>query len=128
MGLRNRERLQGIDPHLRDLVLAVADIYPIVVLEGRRSKERQLALFKAGKSKTLNSKHLLGLAVDIAPDPIRWDSTLDFAVLAGVVLAEARLLDIRVRWGGSWRFPSNSATPFLNFGNSFNDLVHFELM
>jgi len=37
------------------------------VAEGRRTQERQAELFKAGKSKTMNSRHITGHAVDLYP-------------------------------------------------------------
>jgi peptidoglycan L-alanyl-D-glutamate endopeptidase CwlK len=36
------------------------------ITEGLRTKERQKELFSAGKSQTMNSRHLTGKAVDIA--------------------------------------------------------------
>ena len=43
---------------------------PFTVIEGLRTKERQAQLVKAGASKTQNSRHLTGHAVDLWPlDP-----------------------------------------------------------
>lgn len=43
---------------------------PFTVIEGLRTKERQAQLVKAGASKTSNSRHLTGHAVDLWPlDP-----------------------------------------------------------
>lgn len=49
---------------------------PIQIFECRRSPERQAELFKSGYSKTLNSKHLTGSAVDMVVkknDVWTWD-------------------------------------------------------
>jgi len=56
---------------------------PAIVVETRRSRARQHALVAAGASKTLQSKHLLGRAMDVAiagvatdAVPVEWWSWL----------------------------------------------------
>ena len=125
MGLtkRSEERLAGVDKRLVDTVKEVAKWLPIQVTEGLRAPERQAALVKAGKSKTLNSKHLEGKAVDlvwIEDGKAIWDAKFYFMV-AGAMFEAARLAGVKLRWGGNWKQDLR-----LN-ENSFNDFVHFEI-
>ena len=88
---------------------------------GKRTPERQLELFNAKKSKTLDSKHLTGRAVDVAPYPIDWDDTDRFYHFAGYVFGIAESMGIHLRWGGDWD------SDFTFTDQSFHDLPHFEL-
>ena len=65
----DKRKLVGVDPRLVDLINRLAKVTPkpFMVVEGRRSLARQRELLKKGATKTLNSKHLVGRAVDIAP-------------------------------------------------------------
>ena len=75
---RSRKRLEGVHSDLV-AVVELAIIMPPVdftVIEGLRTPERQRQLYKAGATKTLNSRHLTGHAVDLAPlvsGQVRWD-------------------------------------------------------
>ena len=56
------------------------DYTDFTIIEGLRSKRQQLINIKRGVSKTKNSLHLLGLAIDIAPyhkGEIIWDDSND---------------------------------------------------
>lgn len=62
-------RLKGVHPDLVRVVMraiAISDI-DFTVLEGLRTVERQRQLVAQGASKTMNSRHLTGHAVDLAP-------------------------------------------------------------
>jgi len=56
--------MEGLHPILVSGLRILACKHPITVVEGVRSKERQRALYEAGKSWTMNSRHLTGNAVD----------------------------------------------------------------
>ena len=89
----------------------------LVFTEGLRTSPRQVALKKSGATTTLNSKHLIGLAADVAalgPDGViadidvyqdywdavrRWDADYNGKPM--------------IRWGGDW--------------HQFKDGCHFEL-
>lgn len=89
--------------------------YDFSITCGRRTKEEQIALVKSGVSKTLNSRHLTGHAVDVAvyiKDKISWDYE-HYAYLATVVDEVSKELKIPVVWGGSWE--------------TFRDGPHYEL-
>lgn len=65
-------RLEGVNHVLVDLIKEASARCPIpfTVIEGLRTPERQRQLVAAGASKTQNSRHLTGHAVDLWPlDP-----------------------------------------------------------
>jgi peptidoglycan L-alanyl-D-glutamate endopeptidase CwlK len=114
LGAKSRSKLQGVHPHLVMVVERAIEIseQDFTVLEGLRSKERQQELYNTGKSKTLNSRHLTGHAVDLAPWPISWDWD-KFYPIADVMKQAAEELGIDIEWGGDWK--------------SFPDGPHFQL-
>lgn len=104
---RSKERLSGVHPDLVRVINKAIKITPIdfCVIEGIRTEARQRELVKAGASKTMNSRHLTGHAVDLAPmvgKEIRWDWPL-FYKLAPAVKEAARLVGVPIEWGGEWR-------------------------
>lgn len=107
---RSRKRLEGVHPDLVAVVELAIIMTPVdfTVIEGRRTPERQRELYRAGATKTLNSRHLTGHAVDLAPlvkGQVRWDWPL-FHQLAPAVKDAAQALGVRIEWGGDWpRFP-----------------------
>jgi peptidoglycan L-alanyl-D-glutamate endopeptidase CwlK len=103
---RSIAALAGVHPDLVRVVLrAAADGARFIVTEGLRSYERQTMLVAAGKSRTLNSRHLHGLAVDLAVQTIdggvSWNRD-DYKQLAVIIAGVAHELAIPVVWGGSW--------------------------
>ena len=60
-------KLEGVHPDMQELVKQAIQISTIDfgISEGLRTKERQKLLFEQGKSQTMNSKHLKGLAIDV---------------------------------------------------------------
>jgi len=108
MGVAHTERLNGVHPDLCRVVYRASELaylkgIDITVAEGLRSKGRQQQLFELGKSKTLNSKHLIGEAVDIYPiieKKIAWDR---FSDLALCMFQAAYELSVPVEWGGDWK-------------------------
>lgn len=114
---RSRDKLKGVHPDLVKVIEKAIEISPLdfVVIEGLRTLDRQKQLVAKGASKTLNSRHLTGHAVDIAPivdGEVRWDWPL-YHKLAPAVKEAADELAIPIVWGGDWR--------------SFPDGPHFEL-
>ena len=103
---RSRDRLVGVHPDLVQVVEAAIARTPVdfMVTEGLRTPERQAALVRAGASRTLNSRHLTGHAVDICAlveGKVRWDWPL-YPRIAGAFKAAALALDVPVIWGGDW--------------------------
>lgn len=113
-GETSNNRLNTVDPKLKRLFEKVVVQVDCTVLEGRRTMERQHELYEDGKTKTLNSKHLTGDAVDVVPYPVDWEDIQrqkDFALL---VLDTAMKMGIKVRWGGMFK--------------GFYDSPHWELI
>ena len=110
------KKLEGVHPDLVRVVQRLIDEgVQFKVVEGVRSLERQRALFAAGASKTMKSRHLTGHAVDLAPvvgRQVRWDWPL-FDTLAVAVKAAAKAENVPLEWGGNW--------------TSFRDGPHWQL-
>ena len=110
------KKLDTVKPILRDLIIKVAEISEIgfIVTEGIRTRERQLELFKARKSQTMNSRHLTGDAVDLAVwmdydedkvvgvNELSWKFP-DYKLLADKVKEVSKEMGIAIIWGGDWR-------------------------
>lgn len=104
---RDKAKLAGVHPDLLRVVERAASIgsVPFVVLEGTRSVKRQRELVAKGMSKTMNSRHLTGHAVDIAPlhnGKVSW-SWAHYYPLAKLMKTAAKLEGVTVEWGGDWR-------------------------
>ena len=103
---KSQAKLEGVHPHMQELVRAAIGLSTIDfgISEGMRTKERQQLLFDEGKSLTLNSKHLKGLAVDVyawVDGGVSWD----FKHYEEINLAFARaaaLTNTSYIWGGTW--------------------------
>ena len=107
-GAKSLAKLEGVHPDLVRVLKRAIKLTPVdfSVIEGVRTRKRQAELFAAGASKTMNSRHLTGHAVDIAPyvaGSIRWDWPL-FHQIAPAMKQAAQELGVPVVWGGDWRF------------------------
>ena len=114
---RSQTRLIGVHPDLRAVVNRAIQITAVDfgVTEGLRTIERQRELFKRGASRTMNSRHLTGHAVDLVAyigKDVRWDWPLYHHIAAAMKLA-AEEQAVPIVWGGDW--------------TSFADGPHFEL-
>ncbi|WP_278070813.1 M15 family metallopeptidase [Brevundimonas sanguinis] len=103
---RSRSALQGVHPDLVVVVEAAIELTPVdfMVSEGLRTAARQAELVRAGASRTLNSRHLTGHAVDVAAwvdGQVRWDWPL-YPRIAEAFMAAAKGRGIRLIWGGDW--------------------------
>lgn len=138
LGEKSLKRLEGVNNNLVKVVKRAIEITPIdfMVVEGVRTKERQRQLVAKGASKTMNSRHLTGHAIDIAPvvnGQVSWDFN-DYYPLAKAMAQAATELGVKVRWGGAWTTITNKAgTPqdwvkaYRAGGGRFLDGPHFEL-
>ena len=100
-------RLQDVHPDLVKVVERAIQLSEIdfTVLEGRRTKERQAELLKAGATTTMNSRHLTGHAVDLGAfvgGEVRWDWPLYHKIAASVKQA-AKEVGVPIEWGGDWK-------------------------
>ncbi|WP_292051618.1 MULTISPECIES: M15 family metallopeptidase [unclassified Brevundimonas] len=106
LGARSRANLRGVHPDLVRVVERAIQITSVdfTVIEGLRTAERQKSLVAAGASRTQNSRHLTGHAVDVAAwvgGTIRWDWPL-YPKIAEAFRQAARELDVPIIWGGDW--------------------------
>ncbi|WP_199085482.1 M15 family metallopeptidase [Bosea sp. ASV33] len=114
----DEQKLVGVHPRLVAVVRRAAQASPMRfrVVEGLRSIERQRELVASGASTTMNSRHLTGHAVDIAPadenGKISWDWPL-YRKLAPIMKAAAKAEGVPIEWGGDWK--------------SFKDGPHWQL-
>ena len=133
------EKLDTCDIDLQKLFNEVVKYFDCIILEGTRTTERQKWLFDTGKSKIdgvhSKSKHNYtpSKAVDVAPyfdtvPHIRWNDSKSFYFFAGKVIGISKVLfddgiiSHKIRWGGDWDSDGDLSD------QSFNDLVHFELL
>ena len=117
LNARSEKNLEGVNPDLVRVVRRAAELTntDFIVTEGRRTHSRQQQLFNEGKSRTLNSRHLTGHAVDLAANPggaVSWDMKF-YALLSVAMKAAAEEQGVPIVWGGDWI--------------SFKDGPHFEL-
>ena len=108
---RSLQRLAGVNPSLVAVIKRAINVTPIdfTVLEGLRSRERQAMLYRTGASTTMNSRHLTGHAVDIAPyvdGQVSWHWP-HYHKLAPAVKQAAKDVGVEgLEWGGDWKsFP-----------------------
>lgn len=123
-GRKSKEQLSTCHPDLQKIFNEVIKYYDCTVIEGHRSDEDQLIAFNSGKSKIKSGgKHNQNpsLAVDVAPWPVDWKDKNRFYHFAGFVQGIAKMLNIKVRWGGDWDSDNDLKD------QSFYDLPHFEL-
>lgn len=120
---RSLQRLQGVHPDLVRVVKRAIELSPVdfTVLEGLRSVERQRQLLASGATRTLNSRHITGHAVDLAPfldvdgdgrGEVSWHWP-HYHQLAPAVKRAAAEIGVPIEWGGDWR--------------SFKDGPHWQL-
>ena len=106
LGATSLARLKGVHPDLVKVVKRAIELTPIdfTVLEGLRTKERQKQLVAKGASKTMNSYHITGHAVDIVPlvdGKVTWDWKY-YHQLAPIMKQAAKELGVNITWGGDW--------------------------
>jgi len=115
---RSLKNLNGIHPDLRRVVDRALQDSPLdfVVIEGLRTRERQKQLLASGASKTLNSRHITGHAVDLVPIGPNGKAAFDwplYDVLGPAVKEAAAKEGVAIVWGADWP--------------KFRDGPHFEL-
>lgn len=99
---RSLKCLLGVHVDLQRVVKRAIHLTTVdfVVIEGLRTKERQRELLAAGASRTLNSRHITGHAVDLAAwlGTIRWEPAL-YVPIADSMKAAGLELGIPIEWG-----------------------------
>lgn len=105
-GTKSAERLAQVHPDLQKVFNQAITDSPLdfTITQGLRTKEQQKALFDAGKSQTMNSRHLTGHAVDIAvikDGEITWDIK-HYRIVTDHIKKVAKELDIPIVCGIDW--------------------------
>lgn len=108
------QRLDGVNESLAAIVRRAVKAVPfdVIVVEGLRTKARQADLYAQGRTKpgkivtwTMDSKHIQGRAVDLAPmvgDAIDWSDAKKFDAINAAMQAASREAQVTVRWGADW--------------------------
>lgn len=114
---RSLERMQRVHPDLVKVVMLAIELTEVDfgVTEGVRTIERQRELYAKGASKTMNSRHLTGHAVDLVAyigSEVRWDWPL-YHKIADAMKRAANSLGVPIIAGADWK--------------KFPDGPHFEL-
>jgi len=133
---RDEQRTRGVN---ESLVLVMREAFArwhrqgkrVAITEGLRTRERQAELVRKGASRTMNSKHIVGKAVDVvilkANGEADW-TPASYTAFARVVAQVALEMGVPIRWGGSWRWisgPDCHDYPYV--GARFFDGPHFEV-
>lgn len=133
LGQRSLSRLEGVHPDLVRVVKKAAALSDLdfTVLEGLRTVERQKQLMKQGATRTMNSRHITGHAVDLGAmvgGTVRWDWAL-YIKLAEVMRSASISENVPIRWGGTWKLLSDIKGPITAkiLSRSFPDGPHYEL-
>lgn len=113
----SKRRLSTCDVRLQELFNEVIKGFDCTILCGHRGKEEQDKAYAEGNSKLLfpHSKHnkMPSKAVDVMKYPIEWSDDKENYQFAKYVKKRAKLLGIKVIWGGDF--------------HSFYDAPHWEL-
>lgn len=122
---RSLDRLAGVHPVLEQIVKGAIAISKtdFTVVEGVRSLAKQREYYNAGKSRTMNSRHLTGHAVDLMPwgdfdgdgdKEGSWELA-NFYPLNDAMQKAAAAIGVRLEWGGTC------------FGPTFIDAPHWQI-
>ena len=108
-GKKSLAELNGVKPELRQCATLALTRYSridFMCFDGIRTIEEQRKYVAAGTSKTMKSKHLDGLAVDLVPvigGVPKWDWVALYEVAYAMDRAAHELkIEHSIRWGGAW--------------------------
>ena len=115
---RSYDKLAGVRPELVAVATLALSRSPVDfgITEGLRTKKRQRELYNEGKSRTMNSRHLTGHAIDVAAyvdGKVTWDWQ-PYLQISQAMKHAAEDLGVNIQWGGDWQ--------------SLKDGPHFELI
>ncbi|EJY0635090.1 M15 family metallopeptidase [Salmonella enterica subsp. enterica serovar Schwarzengrund] len=104
---RSENNLKGVNADLVKIVRRALQLSSVDfgITEGLRTVERQRQLVAAGKSQTMNSRHITGHAVDVFAYPTSagsWEWKY-YEQIAVAFKQAAKELNIPVEWGGDWK-------------------------
>ena len=143
---RSLDRLEGVDERLVKIVARAIQITDtdFGVIQGLRTEEEQKALVEKGASKTMKSKHLEGLAVDLMAyidGRGSWELNV-YDNIAEAMQQAATEESVDIRWGAAWHISDlrgwtgtmeEAMNDYIDTRRSqgrrpFIDAPHFELM
>lgn len=108
LGVASNKELEGVDSRLVQCVrLAISySTIDFCVFDGIRTYKEQQQHVANGTSKTMQSKHLQGLAVDLVPwingKPVwDWDGCYEIALAMDKAATELGIAG-KLTWGGAW--------------------------
>lgn len=125
LGTKSLEKLEGVHPDLVKVIKKAIGLTTVDfrVNEGLRTAARQKQLFAAGASRTMDSRHLTGHAVDlVAVMDLDKDGKVEteemfhwplYPKIAAAVKQAAKEVGVPIEWGGDWK--------------KFKDGPHFQL-
>ena len=126
---RSLNNLKGVDERLVKIVKRAIQItdQDFIVIEGLRTREQMMINYGKGRSvaeltvhgipasyakpkeakvtwlkNPFASNHAKGLAVDIVPNPVRWDDLHKFKLINEAMQRAAKELGIKLSYGGDW--------------------------
>lgn len=105
---KSLDKLKGVHPDLVKVVKRAIELTELdfSVGETLRTLERQKELVKNGASKTMNSRHLTGHAVDLYAlfnAQISWEHK-HYLPIAKAMKQAAKEMNVDIEWGGDWKF------------------------
>ena len=106
LGKHSKSELVGVNDDLVAIVEKAIEIteQDFTVHDGIRTLKEQTELVRLGASKTMNSRHLTGHAVDLVPyinGKLRWE-WIPIYTIANAMRKAAQHYQIPIVWGGAW--------------------------
>lgn len=106
---RSRGNLMRVDKKLVDVVKTAIQVTTVDfgVIQGIRTIEEQKILVEKGASRTMKSKHIEGLAVDLMAyinGRGSWELNL-YDNIADAMKKAALENEVAIRWGAAWHMP-----------------------
>jgi len=101
---RSEDNLEGVNSALVGVVRRALELSTVdfIVIEGRRTQERQRQLYNAGASKTMSSRHLSGNAVDLLPVDADWNNYKCWLPVLVAMRQAGQELGVKLRFGITW--------------------------
>ncbi|KFK94574.1 MULTISPECIES: M15 family metallopeptidase [unclassified Serratia (in: enterobacteria)] len=101
---RSESSLVGVNPALVKVVRRALELSTVdfSVIEGKRTVERQKQLVAAGASKTMDSRHLTGHAVDLFPVGGDWNNYKCWLPVLDAMHQAGKELGVPLRFGVTW--------------------------
>jgi len=123
---RSLNKLEGVNEELVKVVHEAISLTKIDfgVTFGLRTLEEQEALFKAGRSQTMKSKHLEGRAVDLVAyvgSDVCWELNV-YDDIANAMAEAALNQGVKVRWGAAWHI--NDISEWWKDGKTMEDAMN----